>query len=50
MLRLSPQNQTQTAVGVIMNYATVDLVRIRIFWAYMKDFIISPVTVSRQFK
>ncbi|KAI6171038.1 Multidrug resistance-associated protein 1 isoform X5 [Aphelenchoides bicaudatus] len=46
MLRLSPQNQTQTAVGVIMNHVTVDLIRVRTFWAYFKDFFMSPLQIS----
>lgn len=49
MLRLSPQVQSQTAVGVIMNHVTVDLARIRLFWSYTKDFIIAPTNVSQFF-
>ncbi|KAI6217172.1 hypothetical protein M3Y99_01780700 [Aphelenchoides fujianensis] len=42
MLRLSPTVQTKTSSGEIINHMTVDLMRTRIFWLYLKDFFICP--------
>ncbi|KAI6237661.1 Multidrug resistance-associated protein 1 [Aphelenchoides besseyi] len=45
MLRLSPAVQTTVPTGVIINYLTVDIMRIRVFWSYMRDLVICPVII-----
>ncbi|KAI6199337.1 Multidrug resistance-associated protein 1 [Aphelenchoides besseyi] len=45
MLRLSPAVQTTVASGIIINYLTVDIMRIRIFWSYMRDLVICPLII-----
>ncbi|KAI6212981.1 Multidrug resistance-associated protein 1 [Aphelenchoides besseyi] len=46
MLRLSPAVQTTVPTGVIINYLTVDIMRIRVFWSYMRDLVICPIFLS----
>lgn len=49
ILRLTPYALSKTPAGKIMNHATADVQRIRVFWSQIKNYFQCAITVTLAF-